>query len=142
MTTGKKTPSAIITTLGASPMPSQRIMSGSSAIFGSGYVAAMSGLPTASASREVPRTRPTRVPVSAPSAKPSPIRRSESPRCRASSPLVTIRPASTTTLLGGGRNSGGTQPTRLAASQSTTSPSTDATLTSLRSAPSATGALS
>ncbi len=36
ITVGKKTPEAMVTTFGVSPMPSQRIKSGSSAIFGTG----------------------------------------------------------------------------------------------------------
>ena len=36
MTVGKNTPEAMVTTLGASPMPSHRMKSGSSAIFGMG----------------------------------------------------------------------------------------------------------
>ena len=77
---GKKTPSAITATLGGSPMPSHRMRSGRSAIFGIGKVAAMTGMTTASARLEKPTAMPTTIPASAPMAKPRASRRRLEPR--------------------------------------------------------------
>src|SRR5204863_316648 len=59
---GKKTPSMITATFDASPIPSQRIRSGSSAIFGIGKVPAISDQmrSTAAANSGLPRTASTR----------------------------------------------------------------------------------
>src|SRR5205823_1696594 len=68
---GKKTPRAMTATLDGSPSPSQRMSSGSSAIFGTGNVAASTGVPTASAAAKKPTVTPTTTPAAAPRAKPS-----------------------------------------------------------------------
>src|SRR5216683_1359335 len=81
MAIGKKTPSATTATLEASPMPSQRISSGSSAILGIGNVAAMSGCTTASAREKNPTATPTLMPASAPIAKPQARRSRLRARC-------------------------------------------------------------
>ena len=71
-------------------MPSQRISSGSSAIFGTGKVAAMIGLPIASSTPKTPTARPTATPASAPRPKPSAIRSRLVTTCVVSSPERSI----------------------------------------------------
>ena len=111
-------------------MPSQRIRSGSSAIFGMGKVAAMSGWPTASAREKKPVKTPTATPAAAPAAKPSTSRRRLAPTCTKSWPEAAISPSSRSTPTGDGRKSAGIQPTRVSASQRTRSPASAATRSS------------
>ena len=66
MTVGKNTLSAIVATLDPSPMPSQRINSGNSAIFGIGNNALTSGRPTARDNVNKPIMSPTATPHSVP----------------------------------------------------------------------------
>src|SRR5262249_20040610 len=110
-----------MTTFGASPIPSQRIMSGRSAIFGIGYAAAMTGVGAGQTARETPSRRPSAAPTAAPRAKPIPTRARDTARWRQSSPLRAMRTASATTVVGAGRNRAGTQPSRATASQASTS---------------------
>ena len=70
MTVGKNTLSAIVATFEPSPMPSQRIKSGSSAIFGIGNSAATSGRPTARETVNRPIMSPTATPNSVPMTQP------------------------------------------------------------------------
>jgi hypothetical protein len=74
MAIGKKVPSAMVATLEASPMPSQRIRSGSSAIFGIGNSAEMNGTPAERPSDDRPISPPTATPKAAPTSQPSPMR--------------------------------------------------------------------
>src|SRR5256886_1694247 len=116
---GKKTPSMITATFDASPIPSQRIRSGSSAIFGIEKVAAISGLPTASATLQKPVTSPTETPPRAPSPKPRAMRRRLVATWVASSPDRAISTPASITPSGDGRKSAGIRPVRVRSSQST-----------------------
>src|SRR5688572_4197370 len=131
MAIGKNTPSAITATFDGSPSPSQRMSSGSKAIFGIGNVAAMTGVPTASATAKKPTTTPTATPRAAPTAKPSSSRDSDAARWPTSSPERSISAASISTPTGDGKNRTGTQPTRATASHAATRP-TSATSRSAR----------
>jgi hypothetical protein len=70
MTVGKNTLSAIVATFDPSPMPSHRIKSGSSAIFGIGNSAATSGRPTARETVNKPIMSPTATPNAVPMTQP------------------------------------------------------------------------
>ena len=116
---GKKTPRAMTATLDGSPSPSQRMSSGSSAIFGTGNVAASTGVPTASAAAKKPTVTPTTTPAAAPRAKPSTRRCRLDARWPSSSPERSISHPSASTPSGDGRNSTGTRPVRASASHAT-----------------------
>ena len=73
----KNTPSAMVAIFGSSPIPSQRINSGSSAIFGIGNSAEMKVMPTPRASVDSPIAKPTITPATVPSSQPQPIRTTE-----------------------------------------------------------------
>jgi hypothetical protein len=124
---GKNTPRAITATFDGSPIPSQRIRSGSSAILGMGKVAAMRGVPTASATENTPTTIPTAIPAAPPRTKPRISRLRLAARCTASSPDTSMSRASRSTPSGDGRKRAGTQPARHKSSQSTTTPTSAAT---------------
>src|SRR2546427_736430 len=63
----------------ASPMPSHRMSSGRSAIFGIGNSAETIGKPAARASENRPTASPTEMPIAVPTTKPAPIRISDFP---------------------------------------------------------------
>jgi hypothetical protein len=69
-------------------MPSQRIKSGSSAIFGIGNSAEMKVMPTLRASRDRPMAKPIATPAAVPSSQPTPMRRIEADRCCQSAPDI------------------------------------------------------
>ena len=66
MAVGKNTLSAIVATFEPSPMPSHRMSSGSSAIFGIGKIAATNGRPAARATVKRPIVRPKQMPNTVP----------------------------------------------------------------------------
>ena len=70
ITVGKNTLKAIVATFEPSPIPSQRMRSGSSAIFGIGKSAATSGKPTARDTVKSPIMSPAPTPNSVPSTQP------------------------------------------------------------------------
>ena len=70
----------MVAIFGCSPIPSQRIRSGSSAIFGIGNSAEMKVMPTLRAMREQADRKADEMPASVPSIQPTPIRRSEHDR--------------------------------------------------------------
>ena len=70
----KNTPSAMVAIFGSSPIPSHRINSGSSAIFGIGNSAEMKVMPTPRARFESPIAKPTMMPATVPRIHPVPIR--------------------------------------------------------------------
>ena len=76
----KNTPSAMVAIFGSSPMPSHRINSGSSAIFGIGNSAEMKVMPTPRARLDSPIAKPTMTPATVPRIHPVPIRMIESDR--------------------------------------------------------------
>ena len=106
--------------LDASPMPSHRISSGSSAIFGTGKVAAITGLPIASSTPKTPTARPTATPASAPSPKPSTIRFEAGDDVGGQLARAQHLEAAAQHRQRRGRNSGGTHPVRVSSSHSTT----------------------
>src|SRR5437660_6673492 len=105
-----------------SPRPSHRISKGSRAIFGIGNVAAISGVPIASATAKNPTATPMAIPRTLPMTKPHARRWRLAPRCTSSSPLSSMSQPSRSTPTGDGRKSTGTAPARASASQSTTRP--------------------
>jgi len=129
MAIGKNTPSATTATLEASPMPSQRISSGSRAILGIGKVAAMIGCTTASASAKNPTATPTLTPATAPTPKPQARRSRLVTRWTRSWPERAMSMPSASTPEGAGRKSADTQPVRVTSSHSTTIPSSASTRT-------------
>ena len=62
----KNTPSAMVAIFGSSPIPSQRIRSGNSAIFGIGNSAEMKVMPMARAWLNSPMAKPTATPAIVP----------------------------------------------------------------------------
>ena len=70
----KNTPSAMVAIFGSSPIPSHRINSGSSAIFGIGNSAEMKVMPTPRARLDSPIAKPTMTPATVPRIQPVPIR--------------------------------------------------------------------
>ena len=75
MAVGKKAPSAIVAIFEGSPMPNQRMKSGSIAILGIGKSAAITGMPTDRAMLEMPIASPATMPAEAPSDQPIRSRR-------------------------------------------------------------------
>src|SRR6476619_6270398 len=110
MVVGKKTPSAIVAIFEGSPMPSHRMSSGKSAIFGIGNRADTIEMPIERASPHSPMARPTARPAVVPSAQPMPIRMAEAAICWTSSPLAASAMSACTMANGLGRNSGLIQP--------------------------------
>src|SRR5712691_1631185 len=104
-----------------SPIPSQRMSSGSSAIFGTGNSAGMKGNPTERPSQKSPISPPITTPAAVPINQPAAILPSDAPKCRASSPLAVISSSARQIWLGAGRNSGSIRRARPAASHSTSS---------------------
>ena len=114
----KNTPSAMVAIFGSSPIPSHRINSGSSAIFGIGNSAEMKVMPTPRASVESPMAKPTMTPATVPRIQPEPIRITEADTCCQSAPDIASFQIATAIADGGGRNSGLTQPALPASCQS------------------------
>ena len=84
----KNTPSAMVAIFGSSPIPSHRINSGSSAIFGIGNSAEMKVMPTPRARLDSPIAKPTITPATVPRIHPVPIRMIEHDRCCQSAPEI------------------------------------------------------
>ena len=84
----KNTPSAMVAIFGSSPIPSQRINSGSSAIFGIGNSAEMKVMPTPRASVDSPIAKPMITPATVPSSQPKPMRTTEAETCCQSAPDI------------------------------------------------------
>ena len=82
----KNTPSAMVAIFGSSPIPSHRIKSGSSAIFGIGNSAEMKVMPTPRASVDSPMPKPTMTPAAVPRIQPDPIRMIDQDRWCQSAP--------------------------------------------------------
>jgi hypothetical protein len=70
----------MVAIFGSSPIPSQRIRSGSSAIFGIGNSAEMKVMPTLRAWLNRPIANPTAMPATVPSIQPAVMRISEADR--------------------------------------------------------------
>src|ERR1700687_2112106 len=100
----------MVAIFGSSPMPSHRINSGSSAIFGIGNSAEMKVMPTPRARLESPIAKPTITPPIVPRIHPVPIRMIEYDRWCQSAPLAASLVIATAIADGAGRNSGLTQP--------------------------------
>ena len=78
----------MVAIFGSSPIPSHRIKSGSSAIFGIGNSAEIKVMPTPRARLERPMAKPTTTPAAVPSSQPVPIRITDQPRCCQSAPDI------------------------------------------------------
>ena len=76
----KNTPNAMVAIFGSSPIPSHRIRSGSSAIFGIGNRAEIKVMPTPRARLESPIEKPTMTPATVPRIHPVPMRMTETDR--------------------------------------------------------------
>ena len=76
----------MVAIFGSSPIPSHRIKSGNSAIFGIGNSAEMKVMPTPRARLERPIAKPTMTPAMVPSTHPDPMRRIDQERCSQSAP--------------------------------------------------------
>src|SRR6185369_8661004 len=111
----------MVATFDASPMPSQRMNSGSSAIFGIGNSAATAGTPIERGSDQMPIAAPTPRPQTVPSDQPVAMRNSESVTFRQNA-SERISPASAWPIADrGGSASALTQPARAAVSHNTSS---------------------
>src|SRR5438552_6467222 len=110
MAVEKKTPSAMVAIFGSSPIPSHRIKSGSSAIFGIGNSAEIKVMPRPPASVERPMAKPTMTPAIVPMIQPEPIRITDQDTCCHSAPEVASLVIATAIADGAGRNSGLAQP--------------------------------
>lgn len=78
----------MVAIFGSSPIPSHKINSGSSAIFGIGNSAEMKVMPTPRAKVERPIAKPTTIPAAVPSSQPLPMRRIDQDRCCHSAPDI------------------------------------------------------
>ena len=76
----------MVAIFGSSPIPSHRIKSGSSAIFGIGNSAEMKVMPTPRARVDRPIAKPTMTPAIVPITHPDPIRMIDHDRCCQSAP--------------------------------------------------------
>src|SRR5216684_7004000 len=117
MTVGKNTPSAMVAIFEVSPIPSQRMSSGRSAIFGIGNRADTIGKPAARASENSPTASPTEMPTAVPMIQPAPIRTSDIETWAHNSPDVASRHSARTIADGLGRNRALTRPNDPAACQ-------------------------
>src|SRR6266496_3384386 len=117
MTVGKNTPSAMVAIFEVSPMPSQRMSSGRSAIFGIGNSADTMGKPAARASENRPTASPTATPTAVPMIQPAPMRSSDIETCAHNSPDAASRQSARTIAKGLGRNRAFTRPSDPAACQ-------------------------
>src|ERR1700674_5506725 len=115
MTVGKNTPSAMVTIFEVSPIPSQRMSSGKSAIFGIGNRADTIGKPAARANENRPTASPTEMPIAVPMTQPAPIRISDIEICAHNSPDAAIRHSARMIASGLGRKSALTRPSDPAA---------------------------
>src|SRR6266516_3166820 len=100
-----------------SPMPSQRMSSGRSAIFGIGNSADTMGKPAARASENRPTASPTATPTAVPMIQPAPMRSSDIETCAHNSPDAASRQSARTIAKGLGRNRALTRPSDPAACQ-------------------------
>src|SRR6266567_4033402 len=100
-----------------SPMPSQRMSSGRSAIFGIGNSADTMGKPAARASENRPTASPTATPTAVPMIQPAPMRSSDIETCAHNSPDAASRQSARTIAKGLGRNRAFTRPSDPAACQ-------------------------
>src|SRR6266571_5946187 len=117
MTVGKNTPSAMVAIFEVSPIPSQRMSSGRSAIFGIGNSADTIGKPAARASENSPTASPTETPTAVPMIQPAPIRTSDTETCAHNSPDAASRHSARTIANGLGWNRALTRPSDPAACQ-------------------------
>src|ERR1700712_6045128 len=101
----------MVAIFGSSPMPSHRINSGSSAIFGIGNNAEIKVMPTPRERLDNPIAKPTATPAMVPKIHPEPIRITDAERCCQSAPDSASLVIASTIADGGGRNKGLTQPT-------------------------------
>src|SRR6185436_15931311 len=100
----------MVAIFGSSPIPSQRISSGSIAIFGIGNSTEMKVMPTPRASVDSPIPKPTMTPATVPSTQPLPIRITEAETCCQRARDIASLYIAIAIAEGGGRNSGLTQP--------------------------------
>jgi hypothetical protein len=87
-TVGKNTPNAIVATFDGSPMPNHRMNNGRSAIFGTGKSAAVSAMPSARATLNMPIAKPSARPAVVPKIQPIKMRPSDAATCSMSLPLI------------------------------------------------------
>src|ERR1700689_1866027 len=96
----------MVAIFGSSPIPSHRIRSGNSAIFGIGNSAEMKVMPMPRARLESPIAKPMTTPAAVPRIQPVPIRMIDQDRWCQSAPESASCQIARTIADGGGRNSG------------------------------------